>query len=321
MRTRFTDLNERELNRLNYHEADLLGHNDEAYEYFMKEYEQDHKDLFNNTAAMVMAMMYRHNGDEALEYFSAIPADSIETTGCSYCVERISVAMWAALDAGDIKLADALAPKMYKALHIRKDFGILVMYHAWKNDTTLINQLIHDARNHPNYELEWEYLNYLAGRLFLVRGEPEIASRYFKKGIERYKGTKERMLSKCYYFDNQLDMALSSLEAFIKENPDSYIARVELGMIYARQGKADKAVGVIEELESKIGPFNYGEAEYHQARIYALLGEKEKAIDLIGKAIARGFKYDLWVTFDHDPDIMSLKDHPEYIRLMSQFDD
>ncbi len=321
MKVRFTDLNARQKNMLEYHEADVEGHNDEAYAFFLKEYEKDPKDLFTNNSAIVMAMMYRHNPNEALKFFNEIPYDSIQTEGCTYCGERFEMAMWAALDAGDMELADILATKIYQALNTRKSFGTLVMYHVWKNDTAMINQVITDSRRHPDYDQYWEYLNYLAGRLFLVREQPEIASIYFKKGIERWKGSEDRMLGKCYYFDNQLDLALAHHKMVLEKRPTSDITLIEIGMIYARQGNVQEATKVIEQLESRRITFDYGYIEYHQGRIYALLGEKEKAIELIGIAIGKGCKYDLWITFDHDPDIMTLRDHPEYIRIMRQFQD
>jgi tetratricopeptide (TPR) repeat protein len=267
-----------------------------------------------------MAMMYRHDADEALTFFKEIPKDSIETNGCSYCAARFEIGMWAALDAGDIQLADEIAPKIYKALNNRKSFGTLVMYHVWKNDTTMINQLISDARNHPKYDPEWEYLNYLAGRLYLVRNEPKLASVYFQKAIGQYDSNSDRMKSKCYYFENQLDQALAIHKKLLKEFPDLSIIQIETGMIYARQGNVTEAKKIIDKLETGKHGFDYGSIEYHQARIYALMGELDTAVNLLDKAIAQGFKYDLWITFDHDPDLMGLKDHPGYKRLMSKFE-
>jgi len=321
MKLRFTDLDDRQNNMLKYHEADVKGENDKAYAFFLNEYAIDPKDLFINNTAMVMAMMYKHNPEEALTFFKEIPYDSIQTEGCTYCAERIELGMWAALDAGDMQLADELAPKIYGALNIRKSFGTLVMYHVWKNDTVMINQLIADSRNHPKYDETWEYLNYLAGRLFLLRGQNEIASSYFKKAIIANQPIGGRMLAKSYYFNNELDRSLATHQKILKEHPGNIPTLIEIGMIYARQGNDKEAMKIIDTLEQrKIPLFDYGYTEYFQARIYALLGEHDTAIKLLGKSIAQGEKYDLWVTFNHDPDLMMLWDEPEYKRLMSKFD-
>ncbi len=320
MKKRFTILDDRQRNMLSYHEADVLGNNKNAYNAFLKEYSIDPKDLFINNTAMVMAMMYEHNPKVALDYFKEIPKDSIHAEGCIYCGERLELGMWAALDAGDIKLAEELAPKIYKALSTRKSFGTLVMYHVWKNDTIMINQLISDARNHPKYDSSWEYLNYLAGRMFLIRDQPETASIYFKKAIERMKSSPGRMLGKSYYFNNQPDLAMANLKEALKEYPESLITLIEIGMVYAKQGNKVEVRKIIDEIGSRNHPYDYGNIEYHQARLYALLGQADTAINLLNKAVGKGCKYDLWITFDHDPDLMVLWDHPEYKRLMSKFE-
>ncbi len=320
IRKRFTDLDKRQTNMLNYHEADILGKNDKAYSFFLSEYAIDPKDLFINNTAMVMAMMYKHNAEKSLEFFKEIPKDSLQTEGCSYCADRFEVAMWAALDAGNMSLADELAVKVMNALHTRTSYGTLIMYHVWKNDTTSINKLIKDSRSHIKYDASWEYLNYLAGRLFLVRNQPQIASEYFGKCIERREIAPIRYIMKCYYFDNQLDLALQLCKKRIKEDTtDSPMLQIELGMIYARQGNATEAKNIITLLEGKKKAFDYGLIEYHQGRIYALLDEKQMAVDHISKAIDKGWKYDLWITFDHDPDLVSLKKYPAYMTLMEQF--
>jgi tetratricopeptide (TPR) repeat protein len=197
------------------------------------------------------------------------------------------------------------------------------MYQVWKNDTTMINQLLADARNHPDYyPLKWEYLNYLAGRLFLIRNQPEVAHAYFEKAINFYESIPDGdwYLGKSYYFDKQYDLALASHKKSLKKAPDKRGILIEIGMTYARQGNVAEAKKIIEQIEAKKLEFDYGYIEYHQARIYAILGESQKAINLLDKAISKGFKYDLWITFDHDPDLMNLWDLPEYKRLMGKFE-
>lgn len=320
IRNRFPELDARETNLLQYHTADVNGQNDEAYAFFLKEYAIDPKDFFTNNSAMVMAMMYRHNPKEALKYFRVIPTDSLQITGCSYCVGRIELAMWAALDADSMELADKLAVTMSHSLDNRKSNSTMIMYYVWKNDTTKINKLVADARTHPAYEADWEYFNYLACRLFLLRGQPDIASVYAQKAIIGYKAEGGRMLGKSYYYNNQLDQALSIQLAELKKKPDDVRVLIELGMIYARKGNEAEAKKIIAQLETRRRPFEYGSTEYHQGRIYAILGDLDAAVAHIATSITKGQKYDLWITFDHDPDLMVLRDYPGYIELMARFE-
>jgi hypothetical protein len=66
-------------------------------------------------------------------------------------------------------------------------------------------------------------------------------------------------------------------------------------------------------------PYDYGEPEYYQGRLYGILGEKAKATDLFRTALSKGIKYELWVTFSHDPDQVDLIDYPEFRKLMEDF--
>lgn len=321
IRKKFTELDDRERNMLNYHTADVNGRNDEAYAYFLNEYAIDKKDMFTNNSAMVMALMYEHNPREALRFFNDIPNDSIRLAGCSYCADRIELAMWAALDIDSMELADLLAPKIRSALHTRKAYGTLIMYHVYKNDTTQIDQLISDSRSNPAYGESWEYLNYLAGRLFLLGDNPAMSSRYAQRAIEAhlpYPGL-GRMLGKSYYLNNQLDKALATFKSARILDPDDTRILVEMGMVYAKQGNKTEMKKILDQLESLKPPFDYGNTEYNEGRIYAILGELDKAVSKIESSINKGQKYDLWITFDHDPDLMVLKEYPAYLKLMERF--
>lgn len=67
-----------------------------------------------------------------------------------------------------------------------------------------------------------------------------------------------------------------------------------LGCVYARQGKTEEALNQVELLESYrptycrfILRMHRGILYYHQARIYAPLGDKDIAVDLLEKARSR----------------------------------
>lgn len=321
IRNKFTDLNDRERNMLNYHTADVNGKNEEAYAYFLNEYQENPTDMFTNNSAMVMALMYRHHPHEALTFFNDIPFDSLQIAGCSYCADRIELAMWAAFDLDSISLAEVLAAKIKNTLHTRKDYGSMIMYYVMKRDTASIDQLINESRGNPAYEESWEYLNYLAGRLFLLRNNQSLAMRYAQRAIEAHLPYPAlgRMLGKSYYLNNQLDKALATYKSARILNPDDPKILVEMGMVYAKQGNKTEMKKIIDQLESLKPPFDYGATEYNVGRIYAIAGDLDKAVSKIEASINKGQKYDLWITFDHDPDLMVLREYPAYQKLMERF--
>ena len=318
VRKKFPDLEPREDHLLQYHIADVEGRNMDTYRYYLKEYEIDPHDLFTNNNAIVLALMYRHSPREALRFYNDFPNDSLNMEGCTYCAVRFECAMWAALDLDSMALADMLAPKIKGSLLTSFSYSTLMMYYVWKNDTAKIDELITAAKLHPNLDKDWQFLPVLASRFFLVRGDTARSMSYAQKAITACLPLKGRLLGKSYYLHGQLDKALIVYKEEIKKQPDNKDLIAEAGMIYARQGNKAAAVKSIDQLKSMQKPFDYGAVEYLQGRIYAVLGDYEKATSLLQESISKGMKFKL-ETFNHDPDLMGLATFPAYVQLMQQF--
>ena len=318
VRKKFTDLEPRQENLLQYHLADVEGRNMDTYRYYLKEYEVDKHDLFTSNNAMVLAVMYINNPREALRFFNDFPNDSIDINGCTYCAMRFEMAMWAALDLDSMALADKIAPKINNALVTSFSYTTLMMYHVWKSDTTKLNELIQAARLHPKLDRDWQYLPLLASRFFLLRGNTGLASLYAHRAVEVCLPLKGRLLGRSYYQDGQFDKALVIYKEEIRKHPEHKDLLAEMGMIYARQGNRTAALKTIDQLKALQKPFDYGATEYYQGRIFALLGDLEKATGLIQESISKGKQFRIEF-FNHDPDLLALKDYPAYMKMMEQF--
>jgi len=318
VRKKFSELEPREDNILKYYIADVEGRNIDTYKYYLKEYEIEPHDLFTNNNAIVLALWYRHSAQEALRFYNDFPNDSLNIEGCTYCAVRFECAMWAALDLDSMALADKLAPKIKSALLTSFSYSTLMMYYVWKNDTAKIDELIIAAKLHPNLDRDWQFLPVLASRFFLIRGDVVRSKVYAQKAIEACLPLKGRLLGKSYYLHGQLDKALQVYKEEIKKHPENKDLHAEIGMIYARQGNKAAALKSIEQLKSLKKPFDYGVVEYFQGRIFALLGDFEKATSLLQESISKGMKFKL-ETFNHDPDLMGLAAYPGYVQLMQQF--
>lgn len=86
LRKRFTNLTARQENYLLFLEEDLKGRRVKAYEYFMKEYAIDPKDIFVKTSAMVFAQTYLNDPLRVLALHKEIDIDSLDLTSCYYCL-------------------------------------------------------------------------------------------------------------------------------------------------------------------------------------------------------------------------------------------
>jgi hypothetical protein len=95
-----------------------------------------------------------------------------------------------------------------------------------------------------------------------------------------------------------------------------------LGAIYARREKADLAMMQIEKLESRHSEIPAfvprkarGVIPYYQARIYAILGEKGRAVASLKKSIQDGRLCE-HSNFTNDWDLANLYDYKPFIDLL-----
>lgn len=97
-----------------------------------------------------------------------------------------------------------------------------------------------------------------------------------------------------------------------------------LGTVYARQGKREAALAQAEKVRD-LGArfhahhhshFRRGETPYYLARIYAVLGEHERAVGLLQSAIEQGKLYNQWdISFDLD--FVKLRGYDPFEQLLA----
>ena len=125
--------------------------------------------------------------------------------------------------------------------------------------------------------------------------------------------------------------ASEAARAHERDQPDTnpnehgvkYRARGWVGALAARLGARDDARRIAEELlrDHTIG--SCGEPTVRAARIYALLGERERAVKLLQEAVALGYggaewpdPYGYGLLFSHAMDLESLHGYPPFEELI-----
>ena len=98
------------------------------------------------------------------------------------------------------------------------------------------------------------------------------------------------------------------------EYPDRLDYAGYLGVIAARRGDKEEATKISEKLRQIDRPYMFGRQTYWRARIAALLGEPEKAVNLLNESFAQGNRFGAYVhtTIDFE----SLRDYEPFIELM-----
>ncbi len=87
-----------------------------------------------------------------------------------------------------------------------------------------------------------------------------------------------------------------------------------LGALAARKGNLNEARNISDELKKMSRPYLFGEHTYWCARIASLLGEKQRAVELLRESFAQGNVYGTYLhcVIDFEP----IRDYPPFKELM-----
>jgi TolB-like protein/Flp pilus assembly protein TadD len=104
---------------------------------------------------------------------------------------------------------------------------------------------------------------------------------------------------------------LELLPNYLLQNPDDARARIFYAATLAKMGRKDEAIreGAAALELSPGDPMML----YNGACLYTLLGETDRAIDTLARAVGMGYENFRWM--QHDPDLDRLRDDPRFIEL------
>lgn len=162
---------------------------------------------------------------------------------------------------------------------------------------------------------------YYYGRSCFAQGQFEKAAGLFLKASQAspadfqalsLRGLCFRALNREAEAHQTFQRCLKKIENHLQLNPDDVRAvYMKAGSFFGLGDHAqalewsDRALAMDPEEPSVL---------YNVACNYALLNEQEKALDCIEKAFDKGFGHKEWM--EHDPDFLSIKDHPRFKALM-----
>jgi serine/threonine-protein kinase len=102
-------------------------------------------------------------------------------------------------------------------------------------------------------------------------------------------------------------------EGLHSDVPDNITYLGYLGVVAVQSGDKEEGLKISKQLEENKKPYSHGTPSYWRARIAALLGDKEGAVNLLRQATKEGFAYS---SIHPTEDFESLADFPPYIQLM-----
>jgi tetratricopeptide (TPR) repeat protein len=173
--------------------------------------------------------------------------------------------------------------------------------------------------------------------LHLYRGDLSAALEYGRRAFdtEHYRAYQFSSSEPVLIHEMREGRYLEARAAFEKIAPEllnedspkigsrNYRAAIDLALISSKTGEQQRADWLLEsslqyiQQIPRIGGFGYGIAD---VQIYALQGEKQKALAALRQAIDEGWRSMWWYLLKQDPNLESLHDEPEYQAMIAEIE-
>jgi len=175
----------------------------------------------------------------------------------------------------------------------------------------------------PDPSWGYAYPAAVAGLEFRAHGDTNMAHELFQLSIDRLRShvpdeASRRAhlynLAQTLYWDGQWDESRGVFLQLSGEDPDDLDYRGYLGVVSARLNDLEAASRISNEMAMVDGPYLWGRNTLWRARIEALLGHREQAVELLRRAFNEGRTYGIWL--HRDTDLESLRDYPPFQELI-----
>ncbi len=212
------------------------------------------------------------------------------------------------------------ARKYYPDRHAA--LGLEVMALAAMGKIGEVNRLIEESQRLPpesGADLR-RYLNE-TGRELRAHGYRKESLEFMERAIQWLKDRPDSEkkaaayrsnMVNCLYMAERWDEAKVDVEALAMEFPENLGYRSVLGIIAARMGNREEAQRISDELGKVEQPYLYGMIPYYQARIAAVLGEKDRAVKLLQESVAQGGTFGPGGRYDAYMEWELLADYPPF---------
>jgi len=312
-----SNLSNRQKNILLVHESIIKGRNNRAYRAQRIEYDLAFKDMSTNMSTMTLALQYVNRPEDIEAIYNEIQMDDMILENCSRCGFRYYMKGLADVELGNYdKVIKTLVPITNIIEHSYLKRPLIMAYVKASKLTELEKYLTDNALTASISDID--YLNIFTGIQLVNANKTDEANKYFNKIITRNNNpASNEDLAKAYYYKGDYLNAQNIYETLYQENPDNIEYVVHLAVSYFKNGNFEAAKTQIEKLDRLREEYQFGAVDYGWAQYYNSIGDKDKALDFLLKAVVQGYNYTP-TTFQNDPHFKTIKDSPEFInRIMN----
>lgn len=319
----FLDVDLRQKNLLNFYDAWLAGQQDLAYKYFSAECELSPYDIATNTSAIVMALQFVNNLEDAFRLYNQISESDIDYTKPNAGRTRLYLKLYMDLKSGDLETASQTSKLLIESGALTEGvLNLIIKLYVSQSDWEILDSFLEKQ----------SVGKYIDGRLYLTTakelsllGKSAETKKYVAAAFTKHHETLTTTIEGQLHFLNMdIDNATLSFEESInaentpKRNID--LSKSYLAGIYLRNENQDKAKSLIKYFLNQNKQYAFGSPEYHLARAYLIGNDQDKALELLKKSLSQGHRFHFY-SFDNDFMFLSIKNRPEFKKLLDYWND
>lgn len=306
-----SNLSNRQKNILLFYESMMKGRNDRAYRTQKEEYKLAYKDQSTNMTTMTIALQYVNRPEDIEDIYNEIPMKDLVLENCSRCGFRYYLKNLADVELGNYnKVIKTLTPitNIIEANYLKRP---LISAFVKSDKLPELEKYLSDYALTASYN-DITYLNIFTGIQFINTNKPEEANKYFNKVItSNIPETSKSDLSKAYYFKGDYANAQEYYIELNENEPEEIEYLVHLSICYFNNGEFEASKTLITKLDDLRAEYQFGAIDYGWAQYYNAIGDKDKALEFLLKAVVQGYNY-LPTTFQNDPHFRTIKNSPEF---------
>lgn len=306
-----TGLSSRQLNILNAYDALIKGNNRKAYDNFLEEYSNTPAHLSDNSTQMVLAVQYVNRPDRVQDIYDQIDMSLFDLENCYECITRIYMQGVALNELGQYDQAIELLEKTVEEDDFLK--RTLAAAYVRNQDHEKLQLLLEQVRLKD--ESIWNSVAYRAAYEYILNGQNDLAEPVWKSLLESATLPDMRRAMSTYFNKNYTD-AVQQFNTISLQDSAAIRHLGEYAIALYSNNRVSEATKVIQSLEGKREPYQYGSVDYEYAQYYAGIGDSELALAYLTKSIAAG-NYYLYNTFQNDVHFKDLRENPRFQSILT----
>jgi Flp pilus assembly protein TadD len=124
-------------------------------------------------------------------------------------------------------------------------------------------------------------------------------------------------IARAYIDRNDFPAARRTLDEISPDEQNNFGIRLTWALLLALEGKTEEALEEMDEESLKFGalaPY----ATSNVAEFYAIMGDSQKSLDWLERAVRNGDERDAW--FRRDPLLAKVRDHPRFQQIIDSIE-